>query len=113
MKSSKAYIEQVIANVKDKHPEKKEFIQAVEEYLNAIKKYVDKSTEINKNNLLSLIIMPERIIKFRVPWQTDTGEWRTNEGIRVQYNSALSPYKVGIRFIPSVNESIIRFLGFE
>ncbi len=113
MTSSKAYIEQVIANVKDKHPEKKEFIQAVEEFLNAIEKYVDKHPEIIEKNLLSLLVMPERIIKFRVPWQTDTGEWRANEGIRVQYNSALGPYKGGIRFDPSVNESIIRFLGFE
>lgn len=113
MTSSKEYIDQVISNVKEKHPEKTEFIQAVEEFLNGIEKYLDNHPEIIEKNLLSLLVAPERVIKFRVPWQSDTGEWCVNEGIRVQYNSALGPYKGGIRFDPSVNESIIRFLGFE
>lgn len=113
MTSSKEYIEEIIQGVKDKHPEKEEFIQAVEEFLGAMGNYLDKNPEIIEKNLLAQLVAPERVIKFRVPWQDDQGKWQVNEGIRVQFNSALGPYKGGIRFDPSVNESIVRFLGFE
>lgn len=113
MVSSKEYIDQVIDKVKDKHPEKAEFIQAVEEVLLSLENYLDQHQEIIDKNLLEILVEPERVIKFRVPWQDDDGNWRVNEGIRVQFNSAVGPYKGGMRFDPSVNESIIRFLGFE
>lgn len=113
MSKSQAYIESIIKGVKEKHPEMKEFIQAVEEFLGSMEQYLDNNPEIIEKNLLAHLVIPERIVKFRVPWQKDDGKWEVNEGIRVQFNSALGPYKGGLRFDPSVNESIIRFLGFE
>lgn len=113
MSSSKDYIEKIIQSVQSKHPEKKEFIQAVEEFLGSMENYLDNHPEIIEKNLLAHLVAPDRVIKFKVPWQTDEGDWEVNEGIRVQFNSALGPYKGGIRFDPSVNESIVRFLGFE
>ncbi|EKU94399.1 NADP-specific glutamate dehydrogenase [Alloiococcus otitis] len=113
MESSKEYIQQVIDKVKAKHPEKEEFNQAVTDVLTSLEKYLDQHPEVQDHNLLELLVEPERVIKFRVPWQDDQGNWRVNEGLRVQFNSAIGPYKGGIRFDPSVNESVIRFLAFE
>lgn len=111
--TSKEYINEVLENLSNIHPDKTEFLQTVNEFLPALESYLDENPEIQEHNLLELIVEPERIVKFRIPWQDDEGKWQVNRGIRVQYNSALGPYKGGIRFTPSVNESIIRFLGFE
>lgn len=111
--TSKSYIEQVLRELREKHAEKKEFIQAVEEFLPTLEVYLDEHTEVIEKNLLSLIVEPERLIQFRVPWQDDKGKWQVNRAYRVQYNSAIGPYKGGLRFHPTTNESIVRFLGFE
>lgn len=111
--TSKEYINEVLENLSNIHPDKTEFLQTVNEFLPALEAYLDENPEIQEHNLLELIVEPERVVKFRVPWQDDEGKWQVNRGIRVQYNSALGPYKGGIRFNPTVNESIIRFLGFE
>ncbi|MFL2078397.1 NADP-specific glutamate dehydrogenase [Marinilactibacillus psychrotolerans] len=111
--TSISYINQVLSKLKEKHPEKEEFIQAVEEFLPTLEPYLDEHTEVIEKNLLSLIVEPERLIQFRVPWQDDEGKWQVNRAYRVQYNSAIGPYKGGLRFHPTTNESIVRFLGFE
>lgn len=111
--TAKQYIETVLNEVKEKHAGKTEFIQAIEEFLPTLEAYLEDHTEIIEHNLLSLIVEPERLIQFRVPWQDDEGHWQVNRAYRVQYNSAIGPYKGGLRFHPSTNESIVRFLGFE
>lgn len=111
--TSKVYINRVLENVRDKHADKSEFIQAVEEFFPTLEPYLNEHPEIEANNILELIVEPERVIQFRVPWEDDKGQVHVNLGYRVQYNSALGPYKGGIRFNPTVNESILRFLGFE
>ncbi|MFC6463476.1 NADP-specific glutamate dehydrogenase [Marinilactibacillus sp. GCM10026970] len=113
MLTAKAYIDQVLSETKEKHAGKVEFIQAVEEFLPTLEPYLNDHTEIVEKNLLSLIVEPERLIQFRVPWQDDEGKWQVNRAYRVQYNSAIGPYKGGLRFHPTTNESIVRFLGFE
>ncbi|AMB98660.1 glutamate dehydrogenase [Aerococcus urinaehominis] len=111
--SAQEYVNRVLASVQERHQDKPEFVQAVEEFLPTIAGYVAEHPEIEAHNLLEIMVEPERVIQFRVPWQDDQGNWRVNLGYRVQYNSALGPYKGGLRFHPSVNESIVRFLGFE
>lgn len=91
----------------------KEYLQAVDEVLESLKLVEAKHPELLKDNLLERIVEPERVIMFRVPWVDDNGNVQVNRGYRVQYNSAIGPYKGGIRFHPSVNLSIIKFLGFE
>jgi len=111
--SASQYIERVLASVRKKHADKPEFIQAVAEFFPTLEPYLDEHPEIEDYNILELMVEPERVIQFRVPWEDDAGDWQVNLGYRVQYNSALGPYKGGIRFHPSVNEGILRFLGFE
>ena len=111
--TGREYIERVLKNVREKHEEKPEFIQAVNEFLPTLRPYLDEHPEIEAHNILEIMIEPERVIQFRVPWEDDAGKYHVNLAWRVQYNSALGPYKGGIRFNPSVNESILRFLGFE
>lgn len=91
----------------------KEYLQAVDEVLESLKLVEAKHPELLKDNLLERIVEPERVIMFRVPWVDDNGNVQVNRGYRVQYNSAIGPFKGGIRFHPSVNLSIIKFLGFE
>jgi len=110
---TRTYIQEVIENVENTHPEKEEFLQTIKEVLPSLEAYLDENSEVMEKNLLSFLVEPERIIKFRVPWQDDEGKWQVNRAMRVQFNSAIGPYKGGIRFDPSVTESIIRFLGFE
>lgn len=110
---AEAYCQNLLDNVKEKHQEKPEFIQAVSEFLTSIVPYLEEHQEIIDRNVVDILLEPERIIQFRIPWQDDQGTWQVNLGYRVQYNSALGPYKGGIRFHPTVNESIVRFLGFE
>ena len=108
-----AYIERVIADVKHRDPDQKEFIQTVEEVLRSLEKVVERHPEYEKAALLERLVEPERIVQFRVPWMNDAGEVKVNRGFRVQFNSAIGPYKGGLRFAPHVNESVMKFLGFE
>ena len=107
------YVERVIEQVKAKNPNEPEFIQAVTEVLLSLQPLVEKHPEYEEAALLERIVEPERVVMFRVPWVDDEGKVQVNRGFRVQFNSALGPYKGGLRLHPSVNLSIIKFLGFE
>ncbi len=107
------YVDEVISSIKERLPWEKEFIQSVEEVLNSLRVVVDKDPRYKKHKILERIVEPERAISFRVCWQDDKGEIQINRGYRVQFNSAIGPYKGGLRFHPSVNLSILKFLGFE
>ena len=107
------YILNLLEEVKTRNANEPEFHQAVYEVLESLEPVIEKHPEYIKSGVLDMIVEPERIIKFRVPWVDDNGNVRVNRGFRVQFNSAIGPYKGGIRFHPSVNESIIKFLGFE
>ena len=108
-----SYSDEIIENVKAKNPNEPEFIQAVTEVMNSLRLVVDNDPKYQNEALLERIVEPERIIMFRVPWVDDEGKVQVNRGFRVQFNSAIGPYKGGLRFHPSVNLSIIKFLGFE
>ncbi len=107
------YIERVLADTKAKNANEPEFLQTVEEVLCSLEPVINAHPEYEKAALLERMVEPERAIEFRVTWEDDNHEWHVNRGYRVQYNAALGPYKGGIRFDPSVNLSIIKFLGFE
>lgn len=107
------YIESVLEKVKAKNPEQPEFLQAVTEVLSSLKTVITQHPEYQKANILERIVEPERQIMFRVPWLDDKGHVQVNRGFRVEFNSAIGPYKGGFRFHPSVNLGIIKFLGFE
>ncbi|HJB57776.1 MAG TPA: NADP-specific glutamate dehydrogenase [Candidatus Flavonifractor intestinipullorum] len=107
------YVDQVLAAVKEKNAHEPEFLQTVTEVLNSLRPVVERHPEFQKAKLLERLVEPERIISFRVPWVDDQGEYHINRGFRVQFNSAIGPYKGGLRFHPSVNQSILKFLGFE
>ncbi|SFA71155.1 NADP-specific glutamate dehydrogenase [Clostridium frigidicarnis] len=111
--NSKAYIEQVIENVKKRNSGEPEFIQAIEEVLGSLESVLDKHPEYVELNLLERFVEPERQIMFRVPWTDDNGNVQVNRGFRVQFNGCIGPYKGGLRFHPSVYLGIIKFLGFE
>ena len=106
-------IQDVIAKVKEKDAEQKEFIQAVTEVLTTLEPTVEKHPEFVKAKIYERIVEPDRVVMFRVPWEDDKGEIHVNRGFRVQFNGAIGPYKGGLRFHPSVNLGIIKFLGFE
>jgi glutamate dehydrogenase (NADP+) len=108
-----SHAHEVIAKVKQTDPEQKEFHQAVAEVLETLEPTVDRHPEYIKAGILERIVEPERVIIFRVPWMDDKGMAHVNRGFRVQFNSAIGPFKGGIRFHASVNLSIIKFLGFE
>ena len=107
-----SYIEKVLEKTKEKNNEP-EFIQAVAEVLHTIEPVIENNSEFEKQALLERIVEPERIVSFRVPWVDDNGKVQVNKGFRVQFNGAIGPYKGGLRFHPSVNQSILKFLGFE
>jgi len=107
------YVERVLELVKKRNPGEAEFHQAVTEVFESLIPVIEKNKEFEEAGVLERIVEPERQIIFRVPWMDDNGKVHVNRGVRVQYNSALGPYKGGIRFHPSVNASIIKFLGFE
>ena len=106
-------IKDVIAKTKEKDPAQPEFHQAVEEVLNTLEPTVEKHPEIVQANIYERVVEPDRVIMFRVPWVDDDGDVHVNRGFRVQFNNAIGPYKGGLRFHPSVNLGIIKFLGFE
>jgi glutamate dehydrogenase (NADP+) len=106
-------IQDVITKTKEKDPAQPEFHQAVEEVLNTLQPTVDRHPEFVKANIYERIVEPDRVVMFRVPWLDENGEVHVNRGFRVQFNNAIGPYKGGLRFHPSVNLGIIKFLGFE
>ena len=109
-----SYVNEVLERVKKQNPDQPEFLQAVTEVLESLSAVIEKNEDaFRKNALLERLTTPERVIMFRVPWIDDKGQVQVNNGYRVQFNSAIGPYKGGLRFHPSVNLSILKFLGFE
>ena len=108
-----AYVNRVWEEVKAKNANEPEFLQAVEEVLTTLDPVVAKMPELEPNAILERMVEPERVIMFRVPWMDDAGNYHVNRGYRVQYNSAIGPYKGGLRFSKEVNLSVLKFLGFE
>lgn len=107
------YINKVLSDVEKKNSNEPEYLQAVREVLHSVENLVEKHPEYKKLAILERMVEPERIISFRVPWINDKGEVIVNRGFRVQFSSLIGPYKGGLRFHPSVNQSIMKFLGFE
>ena len=108
-----AYIERVINEVKAKNASEPEFLQTVEEVLTSLEPAIEKHPEYEANKLLERLVEPERIISFRVVWMDDQGKPQVNRGYRVQFNSAIGPYKGGLRFHPAVYQGMMKFLAFE
>ena len=109
-----SYVDEIYAKVVEQNPGEAEFHQAVKEVLDSLKLVIDANEEkYRKMALLERMVEPERIISFRVPWVDDKGQVQVNKGYRVQFNSAIGPYKGGLRLHPSVNQGILKFLGFE
>ena len=107
------YLKKVYADAEKRDPNQPEFLQAVKEVLESLEPVIEQRPDLVKAGIIERMIEPERVITFRVSWMDDNGEVHVNRGYRVQYNSAIGPYKGGIRFHPSVNLSVIKFLGFE
>lgn len=107
------YIQNVLASLAQKDPQQSEFLQAAREVLESLEPVMSAHPEYEQAALLERLVEPERIVQFRVPWTDDNGTVHVNRGYRVQFNSAIGPYKGGLRFHPSVNLGIIKFLGFE
>ena len=107
------YLKRVYDGLAQRNANEPEFLQAVREVLESIQPVVEKHPEYEKAGLIERLVEPERIITFRVPWMDDQGKVQVNRGYRVQFNSAIGPYKGGLRLHPSVNQSILKFLGFE
>jgi glutamate dehydrogenase (NADP+) len=107
------YLAKVFAGVEKRNPGEKEFLQAVEEVLESFELFIDKKPELARDGIIERLVEPERFVSFRVPWVDDKGAVQVNRGYRVQFSSVIGPYKGGLRFHPSVNASIIKFLGFE
>ena len=106
-------VEKIMQDLATKHPGENEYLQAVREVLESVKDVYEQHPEFERAKIIERIVEPERIVTFRVPWVDDKGEIHVNLGYRVQYNSAIGPYKGGLRFHKSVNLSILKFLGFE
>ena len=108
-----SYVQEQLEKLAAKNGDQPEFLQAAEEILTSLEVVIDKNPQYQKAGILERLVEPERQIIFRVPWVDDNGNTQVNRGFRVQFNSAIGPYKGGLRFHPSVNLSIIKFLGFE
>lgn len=113
LEAARKYVDQVFETVQQRNPGESEFHQAVKEILDSLVPVFAKHSKYQEHGILERIVEPERMITFRVPWVDDQGKVQVNRGFRVQFNSAIGPYKGGLRFHPSVNASIIKFLGFE
>ena len=113
MSSSKDYIAKVMAQVEARNANQPEFLQAVDEVLATLAPALDRNPKFEANSILERLVEPERQFAFRVAWQDDTGKVQVNRGFRFEFNNAIGPYKGGLRFHPSVNASILKFLGFE
>ena len=108
------YVNEILERVAAQNPGQPEFLQAVTEVLESLRVVIEKNEDYyRKNAFLERLVTPERIVMFRVPWVDDKGQVQVNNGYRVQFNSAIGPYKGGLRFHPSVNQGILKFLGFE
>ena len=108
-----SYSQQVFDELKGRYADQPEFLQAVQEVLTTLQPALDKNPAYQRNKILERIVEPERIFQFRVEWVDDKGEIQVNRGYRVQFNSAIGPYKGGLRFHPTVNLGVLKFLGFE
>ena len=113
MSIKNAYLLSVLEDLKAKSAHEPEFLQAVEEVLESLEPVVEADPRYEQQNIIGRIVEPERVVMFRVPWVDDSGKVQVNRGYRVQFNSAIGPYKGGLRFHPTVNLSVIKFLGFE
>ena len=113
MSIKNAYLLSVLDDLKAKSGHEPEFLQAVEEVLESLEPVVEADPRYEQQNIIGRIVEPERVVMFRVPWVDDSGKVQVNRGYRVQFNSAIGPYKGGLRFHPTVNLSVIKFLGFE
>ena len=107
------YSQRVLAELKERFADQPEFLQAADEVLTTIAPAVDANPAFEESALLERLVEPERIVIFRVPWTDDAGKVHVNRGYRVEFNSALGPYKGGLRFNPTVNLNMLKFLGFE
>jgi len=107
------YVKDFLAEVEARNPNQPEFLQAVQEVVSSLALVLDKHPEFRTAKILERLVEPERVILFRIPWMDDSGEIHVQKGYRVEFNSAIGPYKGGLRFHPSVNLSILKFLGFE
>lgn len=110
---AKQYVNGVFEKVQKRNAGEEEFHQAVKEVFDSLVPILAKDPKYIENNILERFVEPERLISFRIPWVDDQGKIQVNRGFRVQFSSAIGPYKGGLRFHPSVNASIIKFLGFE
>jgi glutamate dehydrogenase (NADP+) len=108
-----SYVQKVLQTLKDKYPYQPEFLQATEEVLYSISDFLEAHNVYEENGILERIVSPDRIYTFRVTWEDDNQKVHVNTGYRVEFNNAIGPYKGGLRFHPTVNESILKFLGFE
>ena len=108
-----SYLKQVYQDTVERNSDQTEFLQAVLEVFESLEPYVEKHPELQENAIMERLVEPERMLTFRVTWEDDNGKIHVNRGYRCQFNSAIGPYKGGLRFHPSVNASIIKFLGFE
>ncbi|MGX7420062.1 NADP-specific glutamate dehydrogenase [Carnobacterium gallinarum] len=113
MENATDYIAKVYKKVEQRDPNQVEFLQAVKEFFDTIEPVIARHPKLIEENILERIVEPERIFQFRVPWTDDQGNVQVNRAFRVQFSSAIGPYKGGLRFHPSVNQSIVKFLGFE
>ena len=111
--TAKEYADKLMADVIAKNPGEKEFHQAVREVVESVAPMIVENPQLMKLKVMERIVEPERVVMFRVPWVNDAGEVMINKGYRIQMNSAIGPYKGGVRFHPSVNLSILKFLAFE
>lgn len=108
-----SYVQRVMNDLQDRYAYEPVFLQAVQEVLQSLQAVLDRNPQYERNKILERIVEPERTISFRVQWVDDSGQVQVNKGFRVQYSSAIGPYKGGLRFHPSVNQGILKFLGFE
>lgn len=113
MALNNAYLKRVYDGLAERCANEKEFLQAVDEVLESLEPIIEKHPEYEENGIIERLVEPERVVMFRVPWIDDNGKVQVNRGYRVQFNSAIGPYKGGLRFHPSVNLSVLKFLGFE
>ncbi|MEI5995566.1 NADP-specific glutamate dehydrogenase [Candidatus Enterococcus mansonii] len=110
---AKQYVEEIQKKIHANDRGQVEYLQAIDEFLPTVEVFLKENPAFIDANILGILIEPERMLQFRVPWQDDQGNWQVNRGYRVQYNSAIGPYKGGLRFHPSVNLSVMKFLAFE
>jgi len=106
-------VQEIMNSLEAKHPGEKEYLQAVHEVLESVKDLYNENPQYQAAKIIERVVEPDRILTFKVSWLDDKGEVQVNLGYRIQFNGAIGPYKGGLRFHPSVNLSILKFLGFE